>query len=393
MTSKLKPGWRWVKFGDVVRQVKDKVDPETSGLDRYIAGEHMDTDELHIRRWGEINGDYLGPAFHMHFKPGQVLYGSRRTYLRKVAVPHFEGICANTTFVLEPKDPAVLLPEMLPFIMQTEKFHEHSIKQSKGSVNPYVNFSDLAWWEFALPPLGDQKRIVELLSSADSFHNSLMNLQAKLDYLRKALILDEFSQLMLMGKVPIQKVEEAGDVLMGRQLSPKYKLGLSPKPYLRVANVFDGYIDTTDVKEMDFSDQEFQDYHLQLGDVLLNEGQSRELVGRSSIFRGEVPNCCFQNTLIRFRPHKVSSEFAQHYFQYCFYTGRFAAVAKQTTTIAHLGVRRFAEMPFPIPDEKTQKEISATISQIEHKILSQRSLENKMQRIKRLNIKECSMLA
>lgn len=101
----LKVGWRQVKFGDVVRQCKEKADPETAGLERYVAGDHMDTDDLRLRRWGEIGSGYLGPAFHMRFKPGQVLYGSRRTYLRKVAVADFDGICANTTFVLEPKNP------------------------------------------------------------------------------------------------------------------------------------------------------------------------------------------------------------------------------------------------------------------------------------------------
>ena len=160
--------WTNVAFGDVVRQVKDKVDPEESGLERYIAGEHMVTDDLKIRRWGLIGDDYLGPAFHMRFKPGQVLYGSRRTYLRKVALADFEGITANTTFVLESKDPEVLLPELLPFIMQTESFHEHSIKESKGSVNPYVNFSDLVWYEFALPPLEEQRRIAEVLQAAQN---------------------------------------------------------------------------------------------------------------------------------------------------------------------------------------------------------------------------------
>lgn len=164
----LQSGWQVVKFGDVVQQVKDKVDPHKSGLKRYVAGEHMDTDDLKIRRWGEIGADYLGPAFHMKFKPGQVLYGSRRTYLRKVAVPDFEGICANTTFVLESKEPKILLPELLPFIMQTERFHEHSIKQSKGSVNPYVNFSDLAWFEFALPPLEEQKKLLRLFYRFDA---------------------------------------------------------------------------------------------------------------------------------------------------------------------------------------------------------------------------------
>lgn len=161
-----KRGWKRVKFGEVVRLVKSKADPETSGLERYVAGEHMDTDDLRIRRWGQIGDGYIGPAFHMRFKPGQVLYGSRRTYLRKVAVADFEGICANTTFVLESADPTKLLPEFLPFVMQTEAFHEHSKRESKGSVNPYVNFSDLAWYEFALPPLEEQRRIAALLKTA-----------------------------------------------------------------------------------------------------------------------------------------------------------------------------------------------------------------------------------
>ena len=125
-------GWTRVAFGDIVRQVRDRVDPEESSLERYVAGEHMDTDDLRIRRWGTIGDGYLGPAFHMRFKPGHVLYGSRRTYLRKVAVADFEGITANTTFVLETKDPQVLLPELLPFLMQTESFHAHSIEAVQG---------------------------------------------------------------------------------------------------------------------------------------------------------------------------------------------------------------------------------------------------------------------
>ncbi|MCE1241555.1 MAG: restriction endonuclease subunit S [Azonexaceae bacterium] len=164
----LKPGWHWVKFGDVVRQCKEKADPETSGLERYIAGDHMDTDDLRLRRWGEIGSGYLGPAFHMRFKPGQVLYGSRRTYLRKVAVANFEGICANTTFVLESKSPDELLPEFLPFLMQTEAFNAFSVKNSKGSVNPYINFSDLERFQFALPSVEDQREILQVLTAAEA---------------------------------------------------------------------------------------------------------------------------------------------------------------------------------------------------------------------------------
>lgn len=179
-TESLKPGWRRVKFGDVVRKSKEKADPESSGLERYIAGDHMDTDDLRLRRWGEIGTGYLGPAFHMHFRPGQVLYGSRRTYLRKVAMADFEGICANTTFVLESTDPEILLPEYLPYLMQTDAFNAFSVKNSKGSVNPYINFSDLAKFEFELCPVDAQQKIVELLSEfevySDRYRDALVEL-------------------------------------------------------------------------------------------------------------------------------------------------------------------------------------------------------------------------
>lgn len=97
-----------------------------------------------------------------------MLYGSRRTYLRKVALADFEGITANTTFVLETKDPARLMPELLPYLMQTEAFHSYSVKHSKGSVNPYINFSDLQAFEFLLPPIQEQARLVEALGATDA---------------------------------------------------------------------------------------------------------------------------------------------------------------------------------------------------------------------------------
>lgn len=357
--------WPRVPFGDVVRQVKDRVDPLTSGLTRYIAGEHMDTDDLRLRWWGEINGDYLGPAFHMRFKPGQVLYGSRRTYLRKVAVADFEGICANTTFVLEPKDPNILLPELLPFIMQTESFHEHSIKQSKGSVNPYINFSDLAWYEFPLPPPDEQRRLVEVLEAMETLLTELQNARQEIEVLRKTTIVELFNRVQQDKNVKVVPVAEAGNVQMGRQRSPIYEVGVALNPYLRVANVYDGYLDLTDVKQMDFAGEDFIRYRLNPGDVLLVEGHSSaDVVGRSCVYRGEVADCCFQNTLLRFRPYNVSSEFAHQYFRFCLYTGAFSKVAKQTT-IAHLGSQRFSVMKFPLVSPKKDDEIVDAVKSIE----------------------------
>jgi restriction endonuclease S subunit len=264
----LKTGWTWVKFGDVVRQVKDKVDARASGLKRYIGGEHMDTDDLHIRRWGEITDDYLGPAFHMRFKPGQVLYGSRRTYLRKVAVPDFEGICANTTFVLESKDPTMLLPELLPFIMQTEVFHEYSITNSKGSVNPYINFSDLAEYEFALPPLAEQRRIMEVLLVSAEALESYRNLVHITNQQYLSLILHIFQKGVTKQKTcqykhfrypahwVLYRVDDCYDLQLGKMSSAKARKGPSQKLYLKNNNVLWGEFDFSNLSSMSFNAQE-----------------------------------------------------------------------------------------------------------------------------------------
>ncbi len=163
----LKPGWEMVKFGDVVRQCKETVNRENNPFERYVEGGHMDTEDIHIRRWGEFGVDYVGPAFHRIFRKGQVLYGSRRTYLKKVAIADFDGITANTTFVCETKDQNVFIQELLPFLMLTDSFTQHSIRESKGSTNPYINWPDIAKYEFPLPPLEEQKRIAEILWAAD----------------------------------------------------------------------------------------------------------------------------------------------------------------------------------------------------------------------------------
>ena len=142
-----------VKFGDIVRDVKINVDRTNNPYEHYVAGDNMDSEDLTIHRYGNFATDDVGPAFTRIFKPGQILYGSRRTYLKKVAVADFEGICANTTFVLESKDNSIFDNRLLPFIMLSDAFTRWSIAHSKGSTNPYVLFSDLADYEFDLLPI------------------------------------------------------------------------------------------------------------------------------------------------------------------------------------------------------------------------------------------------
>lgn len=182
-------------FGDLVKEVKNKVDRDNNPYEFFIAGDHMDTDELHLLRRGVFAGNDVGPAFIRIFKPGQVLYGSRRTYLRKVAVADFEGVTANTTFVLESKDETILLQRLLPFIMQSDRFVQHSIKRSKGSTNPYVLFSDLADYEIELPNIDKQRELADLLWAIDDVRMSYKKLIVATDELVKSQFIDMFGNL------------------------------------------------------------------------------------------------------------------------------------------------------------------------------------------------------
>ena len=92
-----KSNWQLISFGDVAIQKKGRVDRESTTLTRYVKGEHMGSEDIHLREWGELDDEYLGPAFHRRFDEGDILYGSRRTYLKKVCIAPFAGITSNTT--------------------------------------------------------------------------------------------------------------------------------------------------------------------------------------------------------------------------------------------------------------------------------------------------------
>ena len=153
------------RFGDVVHLSTSRLgDPAASGIERFVGLEHITPENLHIRSWGLVSE---GTTFTNYFKPGQVLFGKRRAYQRKVALAEFEGVCSNDIYVFESKDPDVLLPELLPFICQSEGFYTYTVTTSAGSLSPRTNWAHLANYEFPLPPPGVQCRFADLLCSVD----------------------------------------------------------------------------------------------------------------------------------------------------------------------------------------------------------------------------------
>lgn len=135
------------------------------------------------------------------------------------------------------------------------------------------------------------------------------------------------------------------------------------RPYLRAANVTWEGIDVTDVKEMNFEPAEAATFELEAGDLLLNEASgSPKEVGKPAIWRDEIPGCCFQNTLLRVRPHIMSMEYVYWYCRAMALSGEFGKVGRGVN-IRHLGKHGLASFPFPVPPCGEQHRIVAAIEE------------------------------
>jgi type I restriction enzyme M protein len=185
--------WKRVRFGDVVNKISDRVEADKSGLVHYIGGEHFDNGTIRFSRRGVIEGSTIGPAFHMRFKPGHVLYMSRNPHLRKASVVDFEGICANTSYVCEAVSDK-LLQELLPFVMQSDAFWNWGSENKRGSTNPYLNWKDIASFEFDLPPLDQQRRFAESLWALDEVLCAWQEAKRSITQLHETRLADAFGE-------------------------------------------------------------------------------------------------------------------------------------------------------------------------------------------------------
>ena len=200
--TKSRQNWHKVRFGDVVCNVDiSEHDPLTNGIDRSIGLEHIDPESLHITRWGNIED---GTSFTRKFIAGQVLFGKRRAYQGKVALAEFDGICSGDILVFEAKDD--LIPDLLPFIVQSEGFYKHALNTSAGSLSPRTKWKDLAAYEFALPPKDEQRRIAEILWAIDKASHEFNNCisaqkRMKETLLEELFILDDSTPRVTFGSV------------------------------------------------------------------------------------------------------------------------------------------------------------------------------------------------
>jgi type I restriction enzyme, S subunit len=167
---------------------------------------------LHVRSWGNVAD---GTTFTRRCRPGQVLFGKRRAYQRKVAVAEFDAVVSGDIYVLAAK-PERLLPELLPFFCLSERFFDHAVGTSAGSLSPRTNWSNLARFEFDLPPLDQQRRIAELAWKIELQCEALLVVESRVQGLHDAMVREQIwsacpervsLQVLAKFSIPIQAID------------------------------------------------------------------------------------------------------------------------------------------------------------------------------------------
>lgn len=257
-----KSTWQTYRFEEIADKISEKVAPSKTDLEVYVGLEHLDAEDIHIRRKG-VPADVKGGKLRCY--PGDVIFGKRRAYQRKAAIVDFYGICSAHAFVFRANS-EIIEPELFPFFLHSDEFMHRMVDISVGGLSPTINWGDLKHQEFLLPPKEEQAKIAELLWTLDEViereKEVLANININIKAIQKELFNKEnYSRF---------KLKNYATVLGGYAFSSKAFTN-SGVPVVKIKNIVNGKIvidENSNYVSVDESTKA-KKYALHDGDVLI----------------------------------------------------------------------------------------------------------------------------
>lgn len=387
-----KTNWKLVKFGDVAFEPKETMkDIVSEGIEHVVGLEHITSGDVHLRNSASIDES---TTFTKKFAKGDVLFGRRRAYLKKAAVAHFDGICSGDITVFRAK--SNLLPELLPFIVNNDKFFDYAVQHSAGGLSPRVKFKDLANYEFLLPPKYQQAQLAELLWAMDEVIEREQSLLNNLEINLNSLIEKEIHGVEISGKTIKMIIEELSQKTKVVTLD---KLGVFLKGKgIMKSDVIENGIPCVRYGELytkhhriirdyfSFVDRETanQSFKLEKNDILLaGSGETITEIGKSASFVDDMEVYAGSDTLV-FRPYEMDG-------YYLGYLMNSQLVRQQLNkygtgaTVMHIYQSDIKKIKVPLVNIDTQQKISnklelfaSNIEGLKNKIQSSQSLQKSL---------------
>ena len=352
------------RFDQLADQINKRVMPDEADVERYVGLEHLDPDSLRIRRWGDPSEV---ESTKLRFEPGDIIFGKRRVYQRKVAVADTDGICSAHAMVLRAK-PDTVLPDFLPFFMQSDLFMERALSISVGSLSPTINWKALAKEEFLLPPLQEQARILDLMTAIQANVDALIAQADATKLVFQSAVDDVFGRPAKLDGYQVASLKSLSQKIVdGVHHTPTYvREGV---PFLTVENLTRGsgidFSNTRFVSEVDH--REFiKRAHPENGDVLISKDGT---LGVSRVVETEVEFSIFVSVaMVKPKPEILDPWFLRFYFESSLFK-RHIASRVSGSALKHIHLIDLRESPIPLLEIEEQRRASANLIQIYNAIL------------------------
>ena len=345
------------RFDQIAYNSTEKKQPEDSDRAYYIGLEHLDSGCFEVTRWGS-DVTPTGEKLVMH--KGDILFGKRRAYQRKVGIAPFDGIFSAHGMVLRPKE-NVIDKDYFPFFISSDQFMERAVRISVGGLSPTINWKDLKEQVFDIPNIEEQRNLAERLWSAYRLKESYKHLLVATDEMVKSKFTDFKSRFIeeLYSRYPKQKLGEHISVIRGVSYKPSdvrsSNSETSTAIILRSNNITDGEINFDDlvfvVKERVKKEQE-----LHKGDIVMcGSNGSISLVGKAGLLKTNRLNISFGAFCLGIKCKKtVLPEYLNTYFNTPVYREEIESMGNGTNII-NIRPNNITNIMIPIPPSDKQK--------------------------------------
>jgi type I restriction enzyme S subunit len=240
---------------------------------------------------------------------------------------------------------------------------------SNNAVVPILNNKTLAKIKVFVPPLPVQQKIATILDIADALTQKDKALIGKYAELSQSLFLDMFGDPVINpNKWPSKRLDTLASIASGVTKGRKMKADkFIELPYMRVANVQDGYLDLSEIKTIPGVEKDLSRYGLKMNDILLTEGGDPDKLGRGAIWHDEIKHCIHQNHIFRVRltDKKITPMFFSKLCGSTYGKRYFLKSGKQTTGIASINKTQLSNFPALLPPIDLQNQFAERIQAIE----------------------------
>ena len=336
------------KFDEIAFNSTEKKKPVDKDKYTYLGLEHLDSDSIYVTRYG---ADVAPKGDKLIMKKGDVLFGKRRAYQKKVAIAPFDGIFSAHGMVLRPKED-VIDKEFFPMFIKSDYFLDAAIKISVGSLSPTINWRDLKELEFELPSLEEQRKLAEVLWAIYDMKDKYKKLILATDELVKSQFIEMFKKCN-REKLGDYILQVRGVSYKPKDLSEDLKEGFVT--LLRANNIANNVLNFEDVQFVS-EGRVSDDQIIREGDILICASSgSLEHVGKAALCMPDM-EYTFGAFCKLIRPiGKLYPEYIAGYMRTDAYRNTISDLA-QGSNINNLRNEHINDLMIPIPSDEQQRD-------------------------------------